>query len=68
MESRNGRTDRGIVDDALACMERALELLDEAGVPSDIGAHLDLAICKLRDALPGLTAGRDLARTTPISR
>jgi hypothetical protein len=38
---------------ALARMEQALELLDACNAPGDIGANLDLAICRLRDALDG---------------
>ena len=30
-------------------MEAALELLDAGDYPADIGAHLDLAICRFRD-------------------
>lgn len=33
---------------ALLHMEEALRILDEAVAPSDIGAHLDLAMCRLR--------------------
>jgi hypothetical protein len=36
---------------ALSYMEVALELLDGAGAPADIGAHLDLALCRLREVL-----------------
>jgi hypothetical protein len=32
-------------------METALEMLDEGGYPADIGAHLDMAICRLREHL-----------------
>jgi hypothetical protein len=34
---------------ALALMEDALDLLDDADCSADVGAHLDLAICRLRD-------------------
>ena len=34
---------------ALHTMAEALQLLDEAELPADIGAHLDLAIERLRD-------------------
>ena len=34
--------------DALRRMEAALELLDGAAAPAEIGARIDLAICKLR--------------------
>lgn len=36
---------------AMANMRAALELLDSAGAPADVGAHLDLAICRLRDVI-----------------
>lgn len=36
---------------ALAYMEQALELLDRCEGTLDVGAHLDLAICRLRDVL-----------------
>ncbi|HEX6785390.1 MAG TPA: hypothetical protein VF098_12165 [Sphingomicrobium sp.] len=37
--------------DALRLMEQALELLDRSNAPFDVGAHLDLAICRLREGL-----------------
>jgi hypothetical protein len=49
-ESRAGSLDREGVA-ALTRMEEALHLLDSIGVPLETGAHLDLAICRLRDAL-----------------
>ena len=49
-EKHSGRLDReGIA--ALSHMEAALELLDGCGDGSDVGAHLDLAICRLRDLI-----------------
>jgi len=33
-------------------MKAALQLLDEADCSADVGAHLDLAICRLKDMLP----------------
>ena len=36
---------------AVDCMEDALGFLDDHGAPKEIGAHLDLAICQLRDYL-----------------
>jgi hypothetical protein len=36
---------------ALGLMEQALELLDRCDGAIDVGAHLDLAICRLRDAI-----------------
>jgi len=38
---------------ALALMEQALGLLDEADFAHEAGADLDLAICRLRNALEG---------------
>lgn len=37
--------------EAAALMKTALVLLDEAEAPPDIGAHLDLAICRLDEIL-----------------
>jgi hypothetical protein len=37
---------------ALALMEDALELLDKADCSADVGAHLDLAIWRLREIVP----------------
>lgn len=39
------------LEKALAYMEAALRVLDEAGAPADIGAHVDLAICRLREVV-----------------
>jgi hypothetical protein len=36
------------MDEACTLMERALALLDEADAPADVGAHLDMAICRLK--------------------
>lgn len=40
------------LEKALICMKSALQLLDDAQAPADIGAHLNLAICRLKDVLP----------------
>lgn len=37
---------------ALTHMQKALELLDTLDLPVEVSAHLDLAINRLRDALP----------------
>lgn len=48
-ESRDGSLDReGLA--ALTRMEEALQLLDTIELPVETAAHLDLAICRLRDA------------------
>lgn len=44
-----GSCDQAVID-ALKHLEAALELLDGANAPAQIGAHVDLAICQLRDA------------------
>ena len=41
---------------ALAHMEEALALLDRSGCSMEAGADLDLAICRLRNALGPLAA------------
>ena len=38
-------------EQALTLMRESLALLDEGSAPHDIGAHLDLAICRLEEAL-----------------
>lgn len=35
-------------------MQAALDLLDKTDAPAEIGAYLDLSICRLRDAMPHL--------------
>jgi len=37
--------------EALQHMQAALDVLDQTGAPTDIGSHLDLAICRLELAL-----------------
>lgn len=48
------------LDEALALMGHALELLDQAEAPGEIGAHLDMAICRL-----GEETGREAAVSEP---
>lgn len=45
------RTGEGRLRDALEAMQLALDLLDAEGAPAHIGAHLDLAICELKETL-----------------
>ena len=47
-----------VLRDAQQLMESALDLLDRAGAPAHIGAHLDLAICALRSAVEDAPCGR----------
>jgi hypothetical protein len=41
----------GSLDDALERMEEALQILDHLAAPGDIGAHLDLAMHRLRQEI-----------------
>ncbi len=52
MNNSGDRPDhRSELADALSMMETALEQLDSAAAPGHIGAHVDLAIAKLRQHL-----------------
>lgn len=55
MEESGPLTDEDKLRKAAMQMECALQLLDETDASADIGAHLDLALCRLRDALPAST-------------
>jgi len=52
--------ERAEAQSALALMEEALELLDRTDYTLEIGPHLDLAICRLRESLdePAVAAAR----------
>jgi hypothetical protein len=39
------------LEEALAHLRTALELLDRAKAPGHIGAHVDLAMCQLQDEI-----------------
>jgi hypothetical protein len=45
-------------------METALRMLDAGGYPADIGAHLDMALCRLREHLGYPALGVDLDNGT----
>lgn len=49
MLKTGSESERGRVLEALTAMKLALRLLDEVDAPPDIGAHLDLAICRLEN-------------------
>ena len=51
--------------EALAHMESALQLLDDADASADIGAHLDLAICRLRESMTTDTSKAGCADRPP---
>ena len=50
---------REMLRKALGLMEDALDLLDGADCSADVGAHLDLAICRLRDFAADALSGLD---------
>lgn len=47
---------------ALDWMKGALQLLDDANAPADVGAHLDGAICRLKNVLAESRAHTEAAR------
>lgn len=49
---RSKPMDLSIIEEALGLAEKALLLLDVSGAPSDIGAHLDLAIQRMHLTYP----------------
>ena len=52
MDEETLRSNLGtILETALAYMVSALELLDHARALADIGAHLDLALCRLQTVI-----------------
>ena len=61
-EANSGREDA--LAEALEHLEKAIELLDRAGAPANIAAHVDLGRCQLRDLVaadPGISTTRRLA-------
>ena len=54
--------------DAMALMQRALQLLDQTQAPADIGAHLDLAIVRLGEATAQASGSQVQTEwSTPVS-
>lgn len=51
MEANRVPAGRPALCEALRQMESALELLDRAAAPAQIGARLDFAICELRELI-----------------
>lgn len=48
---------------AMANMQVALQMLDDGAAPADIGAHLDLAICRLAELISETAGQTDNARS-----
>ena len=40
-----------IMSEVEVSLANALDKLDEISAPADIGAHIDLALCRLRDVI-----------------
>lgn len=53
MSQSNCEPDQSDGPDALSLLEKALKILDAIEAPANIGAHVDLAICQLREVLEG---------------
>lgn len=51
--------------EALNCMQSALQLLDDAEAPADVGAHLDLAVCRLTEHLSETDVDGVVSEVTP---
>jgi hypothetical protein len=49
-------------------MEKALQLLDEADCSADVGAHLDLALCRLKDLLPPTSSNLSPPSSEPSAK
>ena len=52
---------------ALFCMQSVLQLLDETNAPADIGAHVDMAKCRLTEYLADSERARSM-REIPARR
>jgi hypothetical protein len=52
----------GNLEQALSYVQSALEILDSSQAPADIGAHLDLAMCRLQEFL-----GHETSGATPLA-
>ena len=46
-----GSSQAMLMAEAMVQLQKALQLLDESDAPADIGAHVDLAICRLGERL-----------------
>jgi len=52
-------TVRESLESALLQMDRTLGLLDACGAPAEIGAYLDMAMCRLKDHLQAAESDAD---------
>ncbi len=59
--TRMNNQSASLLHDALHHLRSALDLLDRAAAPAQIGAHVDLALCQL-----GSMVGEELADDPPI--
>ncbi len=68
MKNDTRNLDASKLADAMTSMQKALQLLDETDAPADIGAHLDLAIVRLGEAMAKASNGwteLELSRPPP---
>lgn len=63
MESELLSSPKDDAEAALALLEQALDLIDRFDGPGEVGAHVDLAIHRLRDAIPDEEAAGEQAST-----
>lgn len=61
--SDNGNSKQNLLASALFHLRSAIELLDLAGAPGQIGAHVDLAANQLEELLPASMS----AAFTPVN-
>jgi hypothetical protein len=60
MQNQSGMNEE-LCREALSHFKLGLDQLDQGGAPGDIGAYIDLAICKLQDALAAYATSPVLA-------
>lgn len=52
----------------LQLLEQALGMIDQSDAPAHIGAHLDLALCQLREHLEDNSAQQAWSCQSPVGR
>ena len=67
MESELLSSPRDDAKAALALLEQALNLIDRFDGPGEVGAHVDLAIHRLRDAIPEKAAGEQASKSSELA-
>jgi hypothetical protein len=67
MESELLSSPRDDAEAALALLEQALALIDRFDGPGEVGAHVDLAIHRLHDAIPEKPAGEQASTPAELA-